>query len=625
MSDPVLTLLVGIIAALVILGAVGGLVARGAREAVGFIGAGLGGLGFLLSLLSAILGPGTASLELRFGPPGLSLLLALDPLSAFYLMLLFLSGTAATAFAAEAEATAPPVSLAGVALCVAGLALTLLAADGITLALGIALAGGAIWASCEPGRSRAVQLGVALLAALAIMAAMALSGLTFEAIRAHPAAPPLIVYLLALAGSGALAGLVPFHQWLIPAHRAAPTRAATLLSGAVQPVAIYLMLRQLLDLGGPSIPLWWSLPLLALGGASVLIGGWRAVQQPEVDSCLAAMTCRQTGLAAIGLGLALVGRSADLPNMTVLAVTAVLLLSLAQAICGTLSQLAGGAVRHGAGSRRLALLGGLIHPMPLVTTGMAAGLYGQSALPAGAGFAALWLLFQAILAGPRSAGFPASVGVAVIAAVLALSAVLSAAAMVRLIGVAFLGRPRGPRAAGAIDIAKSARPGLLALVSISVLIGIFPGPVMKLLAGGAIPQLAGEGLGLRAGLLGLYPSVGAAGYLVVPLVALAALIAATMIFVLRRRGGAAPRFSPAWNDGFSPPPAWLPFGDPLTQAAGAGFVPELPKTPSLPALPLPVSLLTSLPNIRVRPSTGLWALLAAVAVLLAALAWMGGQ
>ena len=271
------------------------------------------------------------------------------------------------------------------------------------------------------------------------------------------------------------------------------------------------MLRLLLDLGGPSSPLWWSFPLLALGAASVLIGGWRAVTQPEVDSCLAAMTCRQTGLAAIGIGLALIGRAADLPNMTVLAVTAVLLLSLAQAVSGTLSHLAGGAVRHGAGTRRLALLGGLIHPMPLVTAGMAAGLYGQSALPAGAGFAALWLLFQAILAGPRSAGFPASVGVAAIAAVLALSAVLSAAAMVRLIGVGFLGRPRGPRAAGAIDIAKPARPGLLGLVSLSLLIGIVPGPIMKLVAGSAVLQLAGEGLGPRAGFLGLYPSAGGPG------------------------------------------------------------------------------------------------------------------
>lgn len=619
MSDPVLTLLVGIIAALVILGAVGGFVARGAREAVGFIGAGLGGLGFLLSLLSAVLGPGTDSLALPLGPPALSLQLALDPLSAFFLLLLFLSGTAVTAFAAETEATAPSASLAGVALCVAGLALTLLAADGIALALGIALAGGAIWASCEPGRSRALQLGVSLLAALAIMAAMALSGLTFDAIRGHPA-PTLIVYVLVMAGSGALAGLVPFHQWLIPAHRAAPTRAATLLSGAVQPVAIYLMLRQLLDLCGPSTPLWWSFPLLALGAASVLIGGWRAVTQPEVDSCLAAMTCRQTGLAAIGIGLALIGRSADLPNMTVLAVTAVLLLSLAQAVSGTLSQLAGGAVRHGAGSRRLALLGGLIHSMPLVTSGMAAGLFGQSALPAGAGFAALWLLFQAILAGPRSVGFPASVGVAVIAAVLALSAVLSAVAMVRLIGVGFLGRPRGPRAAGAIDIAKPARPGLLGLVSLSLLIGIFPGPIMKLVAGSAVLQLAAEGLGQRAGFLGLYPSAGGAGYQVVPLLLLAALIAAVLIFALRRRRGAAPRFSPAWNDGFGPPPAWLPFGDPLTQAAGAGFVPELPKTPYLPTLSLPAPR-----NFRVRPAIGLWMLLAAVAVFLAASAWMGGR
>ena len=597
----------GIVGALLVLGAAGGMVARGARQAVGFAGAGIGGLGVLLTLLFLVLDQIPDTLELPFGPPGLALHLGLDPLSGYFLLLAFLAGTAGIAFAAETEATAAPVTLADVALCLAGVALATLAADGITLAVGLSLVGGAIWATGEPGRPRALQLGVTLLAALATIGATALSGLTFEAIRDQPT-QSAAGFALALIAAGPLSGLVPGHAWLIPAHRAVPNRAGALLSGAVQPLAVYILLRLLLDLAGPSPPLWWSVPLLATGAASILIGGWHAATEADIDSCLAAITIRQSGLAAIGIGLALLGRAADLPNLTTLALAAVLLLALAQAVCATLSHLAAGAIRHGAGSRRVALLGGLIHPMPVVTLGMGAALFGLSALPAGAGFAALWLLFQALLAAPRSLGILAAIGLACVAAVLALSAALSAAALVRLLGVAFLGRPRGPRAAGAVDIGKPARPTILALVAGSMLVGLFPGAFLQVLAEPAVRQLANEGLGPRAGLLGLFPAAGVAGYQVLPLVVLAGLILAGALALLRRRGGTPPRTGPAWNDGFAPPPAWLPFGDPLTQAGGAGFVPALPKR-------------SAWPRLTIAP---LWGLLAAAAGLLAVLAWIEG-
>ena len=556
MSDPILPLLVGILAALSIVGAVASLVARGSRQAIGFAGTGLGGLGFLLTLLSLFLGHDADSITFPFGLPGLPLRLTLDPLASFFLLPAFLAGSAGIAFAAETEDTTPKSSLAGLALSLTGVALATLAADGTTLALGLSLAGGAIWASGEHGRARALQLGVTGLAALAVLAANGLSG------------APTVAYCLILIGPGALAGLVPFHLWSVPAHRAAPARAAALLSGAMPPLAIYLLLRLLLDLGGPAPPLWWGVPLLLLGACTALTGGWRAASEAEIGSCLAGLTERQSGLAAMGIGLALIGRASDLPNLTVLSEEAVLLLALSQAVCGTLAQLAAGAVRSEAGTRQLVLLGGLIHSMPSATVGMGAALYGFSVLPAGAGFAALWLLFQALLAAPRIPGL------ALVAAVLAISATLSGVALVRVFGVAFLGRPRGPRSAAALDIVKTARPGMLVLAGIAMLIGLFPGTAL-MLAGPAIRHLEGTALEDRVGVLGL------SGYPVLPLVLLGLAVCGAVVWLLRRRGGAAPRLSPAWNGGFAPTPPWLPFGDPLTQSAGAGFLPMLPRLPRL--------------------------------------------
>jgi hypothetical protein len=113
------------------------------------------------------------------------------------------------------------------------------------------------------------------------------------------------------------------------------------------------------------------------------------------------------------------------------------------------------------------------------------------------------------------------------------------------------------------------------------------------------------GLEERAGLLGL------TGYPVLPLLLLALVVGGIVLWLLRRLAPSTPRFSPAWNDGLAPPPAWLPFGDPLTQTAGEGFVPPLPRMPRIRGV------------WRVRRIAALPALLAAMAVLLAALLWVG--
>ncbi len=583
-------LLVGIVAALSVLGAVAGFVARAARQAIGFAGAGLGGLGCLLALLALLLDAAPASLDFPIGLPGYPLRLTLDPLAAFFLLPAFLTGTAGIAFAAEVGASAPRASLAGLCWCLAGTVLTLLAEDGATQAIGLCLAGGAIWASGEAGRPRALQLGATVLAALCVLAAKAVPD------------RPIAVFGLAAIAAGALAGLPPFHRWSIQAHRAAPSRAAALLSGAMQPLAVYLAIRMVLGRSDQPLAWYWAMPLLVAGAVAMFQGAWRAAQETDVDACLAALAERQGGLVATGIGLVLIGRAVDLPGMTVLAEEAVFLLVLTQAVCGTLGQLAAGAVRDGAGSGRLQALGGLIHTMPTVAIGMAATLFALSAAPAGAGFAALWLLFQALLAAPRALAF------APVAVVLAVSAGLSGAAALRLFGVAFLGRPRIPRSAGATDVAKPARPALLVLAGFAVLLGLFPG-LAALLAGGAIRQLDAIDLGDRVGVLGLE------GYPVLPQVLLTVVLAGLVWLALRRGNGPAPRFGSAWNDGFAPAPPWLPFGDPLTQWSGAGLLPRLPR--------LPVRWLRHWPKSWSTQHAAMQALLGALAAFLATLLWLG--
>jgi formate hydrogenlyase subunit 3/multisubunit Na+/H+ antiporter MnhD subunit len=442
----------------------------------------------------------------------------------------------------------------------------------------------------------------------------------FEAIRSTPTASKdtAAAMILTVLGAGTLAGLVPLHGWLVPAHAAAPPRGAAALSGGLVPVAIYLLLRIVVDLTGGTPPFWWGLPFLLMGAASAVLGGWRAATELRIDRVVAAATPRSAGLAAIGVGLMLFGRGADLPSLTALALAAVLLLSAGQSICATLMMLTSGAVQQSAGTNRLDRLGGLLHRMPMASIALASGVFGLAGLPPGIAFAGTWLLFQALLAAPRAGGLAPQILLAGLAAALALSAALAASAAVRLLGVACLGRPRTPRAAAAGDIPSRTRPPLLTLSVLGLLLGLLPGVVLWLLANPAILLLTGTSLGSRAGVLGLAPGAETPGYAALPLAALIALCGGATVWFIRRRSRPE-RSSPAWHDGFAPPPAWLPFGDPLDQTDGSGFVPELPAPPDRRRWPdwRPMT------RVVAPQAAALWAVLVIIGALLAMLTILG--
>ena len=117
-----------------------------------------------------------------------------------------------------------------------------------------------------------------------------------------------MVLLLVLAGAGSKAGLAPLHVWLPPAQTAAPAHVSALMSGAMTKVAIYVLIRLVFDLCGPAQPLWWGVPLLAMGAASAVLGGLRATLELDLKSVLACSTIENVGLIVIGLGARAVAR-----------------------------------------------------------------------------------------------------------------------------------------------------------------------------------------------------------------------------------------------------------------------------------------------------------------------------
>ena len=544
--------------------------------------AGICGLAVLLVLASLLAREQATMLAMPLGPPGGAAHLELDPLGAAFLLLLFVPAVPCAVFA-DAERDGTHARLAGLPAWLAAMALTVLADDAFTLALGLGGVGVAGWLLLSPGEeaddtghaarsylSLAALAAVCLVAALALMAPPSVAWLDcdYGAIRA---APPegwraFAVLVLGLIGAAGLAGLFPAHDW-VPRTGSAPA----LLVGVGANIGIYLLFRVLLDLCGSAQPLWWGAPLLMVGAVSAVLGPLRATFEMQLEPALAIGSLHQMGLAVMGLGVALFAHAADLPQVAGLALDASWLLLVTHALCRTLLLLCAGAAQRGAGTRRLDRLGGLIHRMPVTACCALFGLFGAAMLPPGLGFAGLWLLIQSLLGAFRIGGFGLQLLTALAVMVAALSTGIAAMAAVRLAGVVFLGRPRTPRTAVAEEVPRALRLCLISLATLTGLLAILPGLALLPAAQGLARLANGSG---RSMALVLKPAVEAPGYAPIVIAALLALVCYVLLWFSRRRGPGHRR-EPAWSGGFAAPPPWMPFGDPATQIGAASFAEPL--------------------------------------------------
>lgn len=530
------------------------------------------GAGLAAILLHLLAGAPAAEMTLPVGIAGHSGRLAIDGLSALFLALVLGLGMTSAIASLETHgiATAPALPV-----FVAGMVLSLLAHDAIMLLLGFETMSLASFVLVMTGhrdetvrRAGLLYLGMAMLGALCLVAAlglMATPGVSFEAIRAHPPQGWRAVSVLALVliGAGSKAGLAPLHVWLPPAHAAAPGPVSALMSGAMTKVALYVIIRLLFDLAGPGQPGWFAVPLILMGLAGAVIGALRANLEGDIKAVLACSTVENIGLIAIALGIGFAARAADLPSVAGLALGAALLHAMGHGLFKALLFLAAGSVQHGAGSRVMARLGGLIGPMPYTAGAMLLGAACLAGLPPSSGFAGEWMLLQSVIAALRLGGLGVQVLVCVLAAGMALAMALAGAAAVRLVGVVMLGRPRTPRCAAAVESSPPVRWALILLGLTSLGLGLMPGVLLGL-AEPAL-RLLSTSFAQRASLLGVTPQIDAPGYAPLGLLALLFLLLMGIAASLRAWAVAGHRSGPAWDCGFGAPPDWLPFGDPATQ------------------------------------------------------------
>ncbi len=521
----------------------------------------------------------TATLPL--GLPWLGAHFRVDPLSAFFLVVVNLGGAAASLFALGygRHEDAPARVLPYYPVYLAAMNLVVLADDAFSFLLSWEFMSLTSWALViahdrERDNLRAgyVYLLMASFGTLALLFAFGLLAgpdghYSFEAIRqSHPSAGlAALVLILALVGAGSKAGVVPLHAWLPLAHPAAPSHVSALMSGVMTKVAVYGFVRVVFDLLGTP-DWWWSMAVLAVGGITAVMGVLYALMQHDLKRLLAYHTVENIGIIFIGLGLALAFRAYALEWAAALALSAALFHVFNHSVFKSLLFFGAGAVLGATGERDMEHLGGLIHRMPQTAFAFLVGCVAISALPPLNGFVSEWLTFQAILLSPQLPSWGLKLLVPAVGALLALSAALAAACFVKAFGVTFLGRPRTPAAANAQETDGRSLAAMFALAALCLVAGVLPGifldalaPVVQALTGASMPHQSGLAWLTIVPIAESRSSYN--GLLVFVFVVLSGSIAA---FAIHRLASDRVRRGPAWDCGY-------PDASPATQYTASSF------------------------------------------------------
>ncbi len=338
----------------------------------------------------------------------------------------------------------------------------------------------------ETGWIYLVATHVATLCLFALFALMRVVGGSFALVSLAPEnlSPGMAtaIFVLALVAFGLKAGIMPLHIWLPSAHAIAPSHVSAIMSGVIIKMGIYGLVRITSLLPNP--PLQWGGIVLSLGVVSGVLGVAFAIGQHDLKRLLAYHSIENIGIIVMGLGLALIGRSLGRADWVILGLSGALLHVWNHAFFKSLLFFGAGSIIHAVHTREIDHLGGLAKSMRWSALGFSIGAVAICGLPPLNGFISEFFiyigLFGMVTAGDRFSIASAALGVSG----LALIGVLAVACFVKVYGAVFLGTPRSDHARNARESQASVLGPMVILVVLCFLIGLFPFLVVPVLGKG---------------------------------------------------------------------------------------------------------------------------------------------
>lgn len=343
------------------------------------------------------------------------------------------------------------------------------------------------------------------------------------------------IWIAAVVGFGVKAGIMPVHGWLPRAHPVAPSHFSALMSGVMLKVAIYGLVRVLFFWAAP-VPTGIAVLVLVLGVLSALGGVLYALFQHQLKSLLAFHSIENVGIILLGLGAAMLLAAADRPVWASIAFAAALLHCLNHAVFKSLLFLGAGAIQTAVHRLGIDHLGGLARRMPWTATFFVIAAMAIAGLPPLNGFVSEWLTLQSLLHLALDGTAQPWIG-PLAAAGLVTTAALAVWCFVKVTGLIFLGHPRSASSAQAQEVNWPMRIGQGMLAMLCVLLGLLPAALLPTLA-----ELRGVRIDLPTGMGLPLPGTGGLPMLAIA-VALGGLTA--LLFWMRGRRPTAPT-APTW-------------------------------------------------------------------------------
>lgn len=450
--------------------------------------------------------------NLPFGPCEL----VIDPLSAFFLLPVFLVSAAGSLFAvgywpaAEHRTTERGLTFF-YGLLAASMAILLMARNGVFFIMvwEIMALSAYFLLVTEHEREDVRRAGTiyliathagtaALFVCFSLLAARTGSFLFPAAGSLSPLSPfAAIIALTAFAGFGAKAGIMPFHIWLPSAHANAPSHVSAVMSGVMLKMGLYGIFRMLTFFHDP--PLLWGAVLTLAGISSAVLGISFAVAQRDLKRLLACSSIENIGIITTGLGVALLGVSSHSNSLVYLGMAGALLHILNHSFFKPLLFLGSGAIIHATGTREMNLMGGVGKGMPRTALLFLVGTVAICGIPPLNGFVSEFLLYLGFFSQLRADSL---VYLVLLAPLLALVGGLAVIAFTKLYSSVFLGTSRHtcsahPHEAGVTMLLPMAFFALLCL-----LIGLAPQLTLSLVSPAITsfyPEMALTGLSAEYG------------------------------------------------------------------------------------------------------------------------------
>jgi formate hydrogenlyase subunit 3/multisubunit Na+/H+ antiporter MnhD subunit len=455
----------------------------------------------VIGVSGSILASGSQDLFFKTAIPDLIISVGIDPLSRFFLIVIFgLSFfTAIYGFGYIKEQKKFLNTLPFFPLLVASMVAVTISRDGLSFIVFweiMSLSSYFLVVSEHENRDVqnagwiyliATHLATAFLMAFFVLLAKESGSLLFKdfAFGAQSIAPSLagILFVFALIGFGTKAGLFPVHLWLPHAHPAAPSYISALMSGVMIKTGIYGIMRALMFLGRPFA--WWGIVLILIGVLSAVIGVLYALMQNDLKRLLAYCSVENIGIAAIGLGLGLIGMASGNITVSALGFGGALFHVLNHSIFKGLLFFGAGNIAHGAHTLLIDELGGLLKKLPLTGITFLIAALSICGLPPFNGFISEWLIYIGLFQGTFSlGGYPILVlAIAVIG--IAFAGGLAVICFTKVFGIVFLGEPRKIDLNECHESPKLMLAPMFALAFLCVLIGLFPKIIWAIAFGAA--------------------------------------------------------------------------------------------------------------------------------------------